>query len=170
MATNTKFVVVAPDNISSITAIFALENNVVNMTRQEFSTILAEYRKEYGPTIKEVCIHSGCLPSDMYRKEKSKHNYNMQKCLDYIKAIGACLELHSGTGERKIITGYNQLVKCVVDERTQSNYTQRSLAKAIGCSYVTLGLFESHKTILTIDTLLKIGEALGFELNVKQNE
>ena len=140
------------------------------MTRQEFSTILAEYRKKYGPTIKEICIHSGCLPRDMYRIEKSKHNYNMQKCLDYIKAIGACLELRSGTGEQKIITEYNQLVRHVVDERTQSNYTQRSLAKAIGCSYVTLGLFESHKTTLTIDTLLKIGEALGFELNVKQNE
>ena len=170
MATNTKFVVVAPDNISSITAIFALENNVVNMTRQEFSTILAEYRKKYGPTIKEICIHSGCLPRDMYRIEKSKHNYNMQKCLDYIKAIGACLELRSGTDEQKIITEYNQLVKCVVDERTQSNYTQRSLAKTIGCSYATLGHFESYKTIVTIDTLLKIGEALGFELNVKQNE
>ena len=170
MATNTKFVVVAPDNISSITAIFALENNVVNMTRQEFSTILAEYRKKYGPTIKEICIHSGCLPTDVYRIEKGKHNYNMQKCLDYIKVIGACLELRSGTGEQKIITEYNQLVKCVVDERTQSNYTQRSLAKAIGCSYATLGHFESYKTIVTIDTLLKIGEALGFELNVKQNE
>ena len=140
------------------------------MTRQEFSTILAEYRKKYGPTIKEICIHSGCLPRDMYRIEKSKHNYNMQKCLDYIKAIGACLELRSGTGEQKIITEYNQLVRHVVDERNQSNYTQRSLAKTIGCSYVTLGLFESHKTTLTIDTLLKIGEALGFELNVKQNE
>ena len=94
----------------------------------------------------------------------------MQKCLDYIKAIGAYLELRSGNGEPKIITEYNQLVRYVVDERTQFNYTQRSLAKAIWCSYATLGHFESYKTIVTIDTLLKIGEALGFELNVKQNE
>ena len=140
------------------------------MTRQEFSTILAEYRKEYGPTIKEICTHSNCLPTDVYRIEKGKHNYNMQKCLDYIKAIGACLELYSGTAERKTITEYNQLVKCVVDMRVQSNHTQRSLAAAIGCFYATLGLFESYKTIITIDTLLKIGEALGFGLNVKQNE
>ena len=141
-----------------------------NMIRQDFSTILAECRKEYGPTIKEICIRLRCLPTDVYRIEKGKHNYNMKKCLDYIKAIGACLEFHSGTAEREIITEYNQLVRCVVDKRTRSNYTQRSLAKAIGCSYATLGHFESYKTIVTIDTLLKIGEALGFELNVKQNE
>lgn len=59
------------------------------MTREEFSKILRQKRDESGVTVKELCLRLDCLQNAMYNIEKAKHNYSLEKAIEYAKAVGA---------------------------------------------------------------------------------
>lgn len=138
------------------------------MDRQEFSKILADYRVEKGIKVKELCFKLNYLPEDIRRIEKASHNYNLQKCLDYLDAIGAQMVL-STTKKNVKIKKYKDILSFVVKQR-DGVYSQRGLAEAIGCSRVMIAYYETERSVMTIDVLLKISDVLGFTLNIIPNE
>ena len=130
------------------------------MTRQEFSQIIADYRKSSGITVKEICCKLNCLPGDIYRIEKASHNYNLQKCIQYLNVLGLVLKLRTFTGRTLRANNYDTLVRLLVQQRN-GIYTQQELAKKIGWSPTVLGRYERHEITITIDAFLKIVDALG---------
>ena len=134
------------------------------MTRQEFSQKIADYRKQSGLTMKEICFKLSCLPGDVYRIERGTYGYNLQKCLSYLDALN--LELIINISKKKVrITDYGKLVEAISHLRAE-NCSLRAFAEAIKGSYVAVSNFENQKTIIKIDTLLKYADALDFTLDV----
>lgn len=130
------------------------------MNRQEFTKALSEYRKQNNMLVKELCFKLQCMSSDLYKFENAKHNYNMQKCFEYLNAIGTKLVISTTEDDNIVFEDYTALLKFVVDTRIARGYSQRRLASEIGCAYVTIAYFEKQKTVMTIDTFLKIADAL----------
>ena len=136
------------------------------MNRQEFTKILSEYRKQSSVSTKELCFKLQCMPSDLYKFENAKHNYNLQKCFDYLDAIGVCMAIKAVSNQSVIIRDYPTLLHFVINERLVLGYTQRSLSSAIKCSHVAIAYIETQRNIMTIDTLLKIAGVLNFTISV----
>ena len=136
------------------------------MDRQEFAKILSEYRKQGGVSAKELCFKLQCMPSELYRFENAKHNYNLQKCFDYLNAIGVCMAIKAVDNQSVIIKDYPTLLHFVINERLVLGYTQRSLCSVIKRSHTAIAHVETQKSIMTIDTLLKIAEVLNFTISI----
>lgn len=139
------------------------------MTRQEFSQIISEYRKNNKQMIKDICFKLSCLPKDIYRIEKAIYSYNLQKCLEYLNAIELNMIIHTPDNKHIVINCYDDLVSTLILCRKQV-YTQQSLAEKANCSRISITYFESKKTIITIDSLLKLCEALGVSISVEPIE
>ena len=136
------------------------------MDRQEFTKILSEYRKQGGVSAKELCFKLQCMPSELYKFENAKHNYNLQKCFDYLNTIGVCMAIKTVDNQSVIIKDYPTLLHFVINERLVLGYTQRSLCSVIKRSHTAIAHVETQKSIMTIDTLLKIAEVLNFTISV----
>ena len=136
------------------------------MNRQEFTKILSEYRKQSSVSTKELCFKLQCMPSDLYKFENAKHNYNLQKCFDYLDAIGVCMAIKAVSNQSVIIRDYPTLLHFVINERLVLGYTQRSLCSVIKRSHTAIAHVETQKSIMTIDTLLKIADTLNFTINI----
>lgn len=136
------------------------------MNRQEFTKVLSECRKQNGMLVKELCFKLQCMSSDLYKFENAKHNYNMQKCFEYLNAIDTKLAISTAEGNNIVFEDYAALLKFVVDTRIAQGYSQRRLASEIGCAYVTIAYFEKQKTVMTIDTFLKIADALKLTVDI----
>lgn len=67
------------------------------------------------------------------------------------------------------LTDYNTLVDSVTKLR-KLKYSTRSLAQEIGCSYKSINNFECQRNIASIDTLLKIADAVGFTIKIIPND
>ena len=136
------------------------------MDRQEFTKMLADYRKHAKMPIKDICFKLKCLPPNIYRLENATNNYNLQKCFDYLNAIGACVVVKAVDNQSTVIRDYPTLLHFVVNERLVLGYTQRSLSSAIKCNHTAIACVETQKNIMTIDTLLKIAEVLNFTISI----
>ena len=139
------------------------------MTRQELSKIMAECRTSSGLLMKNICFKLNCMPRDVYRLDKGTYNYNLQKCLDYLAALGQRMVIADINNKDTAIKDYNNLVSYIIRERNGS-YSQRGLAEAVGCSHIMIALFETGKTTITIDSLLKICEVLHLTIKVEPYE
>lgn len=62
---------------------------------------------------------------------------------------------------------FNELIKTIKERRVTLKVTQESLAQLSGVGLRTLKQFESGKGNPTIQTLHKIADVLGLELNLK---
>ena len=135
------------------------------MTRQEFSKRMADYRKENNIAVKDVCFKLKCLPGEVYDFEKGKHSYNLQKCLDYLDAVGLALTVKIGNKRIPKFKSYDEIVEFITNRR-KARYTKRAFATSVGCSSQAITFFEKKECIAKIDTILKFGEALNFSLDV----
>lgn len=139
------------------------------MTREEFSEMLHQRRLSSGVSIKTLCFHLDCMGREIFRIEKGKNSYNLQKCIRYVDAIHGTMILEDFNKKRTKLTDYNALVNTVVELR-KIKYSTRSLAQEIGCSYKSINNFECQRNIASIDTLLKIADAVGFTIKIIPND
>lgn len=138
------------------------------MTRQEFSSILLEHRKASGTAVKDLCFQLNCMPTGIYRIENGSHNYNMQKCLDYAKAIGVSLVLEN-TSLYEQIQDYDHMITVLCDAR-RTMMSQAQLANSSGISRNMIGKTETRKSIVTIDMLLRLISVLGLSIKIIAHE
>lgn len=136
------------------------------MNRQEFTKMLTDYRKQVKTPIKDICFKLKCLPTGIYRLENATSNYNLQKCFNYLNAVGVCMVVKGVDNQSVIIRDYPTLLNFVVNERLVLGYTQRSLSSAIKCNHTAIAYIETQKNTMTIDTLLKIAGVLNFTISV----
>jgi len=54
--------------------------------------------------------------------------------------------------------------------RKAHSLSQRALAKKIECAPLTIANVERKATIISIDTLLKIVDVLGYDIKIENNE
>ena len=135
------------------------------MDRLGFCNLMEQAKTCSNLTPSEISFSMKMLMPTLRRFEKGNHNFSMTKVMEYLKVLSAKLIVHKGSS-KKIFTDYEQLISWIILERKKS-FSQRTLAEAVGMSYVMLARVESQKSNLTIDVFLKIVDILGCSIEIK---
>lgn len=138
------------------------------MDRKALCKIVKDIRQKSGVPMKTICAMMDVMPTSVYRLESGASNFNLKLLMNYLNAINTQMVLSSANSTNMVISDYEQFVDWLVQARTQISYTQRILAEKTGITYVTIANIESQKNIVTIDSFLKIIEALGYVLNIEK--
>lgn len=136
------------------------------MTRQEFCDMLAAIRQKSNKKMTEICAAMGVLPTAIYRLEKNYNNFEIDKALAYIKALGAKFYLQN-EGSEVLLNSSTDFSSWLKDIR-KGLFSQRSLADQVGCAYLTIANIERGATVVRIDTLLKLIEVFGYTIKIEQ--
>lgn len=136
------------------------------MTRQEFCDMLAVMRQQSNKKMTEICAAMGVLPTAIYRLEKNYNNFEIDKALAYIKALGAKFYLQN-EGSEVLLNSSTDFSSWLKDIR-KGLFSQRSLADQVGCAYLTIANIERGATVVRIDTLLKLIEVFGYTIKIEQ--
>lgn len=136
------------------------------MDRFEFCKLMEQAKANSNLPLSEISFSMKMLLPTLRRFEKGKHNFSMTKVFDYLNVLQAKLTICNNSSH-KDFSNYEQLISWLVAERKKT-FSQRTLAEAIGMSYVMLARVESQKSNLTIDTFLKIADVLGCTIKIRQ--
>lgn len=138
------------------------------MERNEFCQMLVKSREQAGISKNEMCRRTGLTFARLQLIEAKPNNFIISKPIQYLNAIGCVLCLVKGSACTLVQT--EQDVAMWLKESRKNLFSQRTLAQAIGCSYLTIANIERGKTTITIDTLLKIVNALGYTISIKSKD
>lgn len=134
------------------------------MTREEFCNMLASVKVQTGVTTSDIVFGMHIQLSTLNCLEKGKTNFGMQRALDYIRCLKAYLCIFNSV-ESTMLTDYDSIIVWLKNARG-AEMSQRALASLIGCSYVHLANIETQKSTMSIDTLLKITDALNYSIEI----
>lgn len=136
------------------------------MNRLTFCDEIKHIRKESKIPMKSICFSMDVMPTAISRLENGSNNFNLKLLLSYLRSINAHLVLTYQNSHIAIID-YDQFIDWLINIRN-INYSQRSLAEKINVSYTTIANIERKATVISIDTFLKISEALGVEIKIEK--
>ena len=131
------------------------------MNRQEFCQIIADIRKQSTIKMKDICFQMGVMPTAIYRLEKGSSNFEMGNMMSYIKALQHILVIENGQHSYHT-NDAQELGSILALIRKEKAISQRALAEKTGFVYSTIVKIESKKSIISIDTMLKIVDVLGY--------
>ena len=137
------------------------------MNRQEFCQIIADIRKQSTIKMKDVCFQMGVMPTAIYRLEKGSSNFEMGNMMSYIKALQHILVIENGQHSYRI-NDAQELGSILALSRKEKASSQRALAEKTGFVYSTIVKIESKKSIISIDTMLKIVDVLGYTVKIEK--
>ena len=135
------------------------------MNRAEFCEMMAQAKKESGVTTSELSFTLRMLVSTLRRLEKGTHNFSIEKAIEYLDVLNAELCLEKEGRKSCGIKNYDSFIEWLANVRA-GQYTQRSLATELGCSYVAVANIERKKSIISIDTFLKLMDVLGYTIKI----
>lgn len=135
------------------------------MDRKEFCALMAKAKQESGIRISDISFNMKMLLPSLRRFEKGEHNFNFKKVMEYLQAINSHIQIDKVT-----IANYESLLLWLVDVRKTHSLSQRALAKKIECAPLTIANVERKATIISIDTLLKIVDVLGYDIKIENND
>jgi DNA-binding XRE family transcriptional regulator len=108
----------------------------------------------------------GVMPTAIYRLESEKNNSSLDKVIQYLNAINLKISLvNKKTNERFLISQYKDVINWLTNSR-KPDYTQRSLAEKVSCSYIAIAHIESEKSVVSVDIFLRLVDSLGFEVEL----
>ena len=134
------------------------------MNRTEFCEMMAQARQSHNCSLYAIQKKMNLIFRDVKRIETGEHNFNLIKAIDFLAAFNGVVELSNGN-DSFTINNYPAFIEWLINTRTQ-NYTQRTLAEVVGCTYVTIANIERQKTVLSIDTFLKLMDVLGYTIKI----
>ena len=137
------------------------------MNRQEFCQIIADIRKQSTIKMKDVCFQMGVMPTAIYRLEKGSSNFEMGNMMSYIKALQHILVIENGQHSYRT-NDAQELGSILALIRKEKAISQRALAEKAGYSHLTIANFERKTTTISIDTLLKTVDVLGYTINIEK--
>ena len=139
------------------------------MNREEFCKIITDIRKRSSIKMKDICFQMGVMPTAVYRLEKGSSNFEMGNMMSYIKALHHTLVIRNE--QHSYHTNDAQELGCILALiRKEKKISQRALAEKTGYVYSTIVKIESKKTVISIDTLLKIVDVLGYDIKIENND
>lgn len=137
------------------------------MNRQEFCQIIADIRKQSAIKMKDVCFQVGVMPTAIYRLEKGSSNFEMRNMMSYIKALQHILVIENGQHSYRT-NDAQELGSILALIRKEKAISQRALAEKAGYSHLTIANIERKTTTISIDTLLKTVDVLGYTINIEK--
>lgn len=137
------------------------------MNRQEFCQIIVDIRKQSTIKMKDICFQMGVMPTAIYRLEKGSSNFEMGNMMSYIKALQHILVIENGQHSYRT-NDAQELGSILALIRKEKAISQRALAEKAGYSHLTIANIERKITTISIDTLLKTVDVLGYTINIEK--
>lgn len=150
--------------MNRVVIILFLSKNTI-MNRIEFFNLLAVAKEKSGKSTNTVSFDLRMQWSTLRRFEKGGNNSNMKKIFDYLQVINAYIQIGKVS-----IFNYENLLAWLIEARKIHSLSQRALAKEIECAPLTIANIERGETIISIDTFLKVVDALGYVINIEDNK
>ena len=117
--------------------------------------------------MKDICFQMGVMPTAIYRLEKGSSNFEMGNMMSYIKALQHILVIENGQHSYRT-NDAQELGSILALIRKEKAISQRALAEKAGFVYSTIVKIESKKSIISIDTMLKIVDVLGYTVKIEK--
>ena len=117
--------------------------------------------------MKDICFQMGVMPTAIYRLEKGSNNFEMGNMMSYIKALQHILVIENGEHSYRT-NDAQELGSILALIRKEKAISQRALAEKTGFVYSTIVKIESKKSIISIDTMLKIVDVLGYTVKIEK--
>lgn len=135
------------------------------MDRVEFSQILVQARENVGLGKNEMCRQTGYTFVQLQLLEARPNNFAMDKAFHYLDSIGMVLAIEKDENNTKL--NDIESIATWLKAARNSIYTQRSLAKTIGCTYPTIANIERGSNKVTVDNFLKLADTLGYTIKIE---
>lgn len=136
------------------------------MNRLDFCALMAHAKQESGKTTSDISFSMKMLLPTLRRFEKGEHNFNLKKVMEYLSVLCMRMVLVSDTRSCQCVS-YDEIVAWMKNAR-QGIVSQRQLAEQIGCAYLTIANIERGATAVSVDTFLKIIDALGYTIKIEK--
>ena len=137
------------------------------MNRQEFCQIIADIRKQSTIKMKDICFQMEVMPTAIYRLEKGSSNFEMGNMMSYIKALQHILVIENGQHSYRT-NDAQELGSILALIRKEKAISQRTLAEKAGYSHLKIANIERKTTTISIDTLLRTVDVLGYTINIEK--
>lgn len=135
------------------------------MTREEFSKLLRQHRKESKTTLKTLCMALNVLSNGVYHVENGTHNYTLGRAITYANAVNCEIIAIAPNEEIHTLSSPESAVQLLISARGET--TRYRVAKDVGMTQPGLVNVEKGNTNLTIDMLLKLLEYYGYIITVR---
>lgn len=131
------------------------------MDRVDFCKMLTSVREEVGIGKNEMCRRTGFTFLQLQLLEDKTNNFSLDKPFHYLECLNRCIVV-SGV----VVDSIHTIAEWVKKSRTDV-FTQRSLAKAVGCTHATIANIERGSNKVRIDTFLKLAEIFNCTIKIE---
>lgn len=149
--------------VQNINITFA--ENINSMDRVDFCKMLISLREKSGIGKNEMCRMAGFTFNQLQLLENKPNNFSIDKVFVYLNTLNHVLVL-DGEEYCVQIRNISDVSKWLKKARGV-NFTQRSLATVIGCSYLTIANIERCANKISIDIFLKIAHVLNYTVKIE---
>lgn len=143
------------------------------MDRLDFIDLLDDIKIQNNTTTSDLSYFMKVPWGSVRRLEEGKTNSGVDTILKYIAYFNSHIKLTAWLANKEYhIMKYDDLLVWMKETRNHkfTKFTQRTLAKEIGRSYVNIANIETKKSIMSIDTFLKLTDSLATKVEIIENE
>ena len=137
------------------------------MDRITFSNMLTEARISSGMSLKDLVFGIQAMPTNIYRIEKGKHSFAVEKCLPYLDYIGYSIKLSKG---ESVLFVHNNADLIAWEIKIRGTISQAIFSESIGYNKSRIFFIETGKDKMSIDMMLKIAEVYGYTVEIVPND
>lgn len=135
------------------------------MNRIDFCNLFLEAKEKSGVSTYNLSFAIKMQYSTLRRLERGVHNFNMKKAIEYFDILGYKICLQQGAKKTVVIYNYKTLLDWYLINR-KALYTQRFVAKRLGCSDVNVSKIELGQSTMSVDTFLGLLNIFEFDVYV----
>lgn len=136
------------------------------MDRITFSNMLTEARISSGISLKDLVFGIQVMPTNIYRIEKGKHSFAVEKCLPYLDYIGYSIKLSKG---ESVLFVRDNADLITWETQIRGTISKRAFSKSIGYNNSRIFYIETGEDAMSIDMMLKIAEVYGYNVEIVPN-
>lgn len=141
------------------------------MDRFDFIDLLDDIKCTSNKTTADLSYDMHIPWGAVRRLEEGRTNFGIDSILKYIKCLDHHIQLTNLSNNVYHIPKYDDLIVWLKETRREkfTKFSQRSLAQNIGCSYVNIANIETHKSVMSIDTFLKLTTLFVTNIKIVEN-
>lgn len=142
----------------------AQSTNKIQPTRACFSYALVYYRVKASVAQVSICKHIDINRPQLRNIESALTNYSIDFALKYLSCINSCIQLKK-EDDICLIQTYDDLLDKMLND-WYCGCTQGEVAISLGCTTQNVSYMLRKKSIMSVDTFLRLVRSLEYELSI----
>lgn len=134
------------------------------MTREEFGIALRQQRESAGVMLKTMCVTLNVMPTNLYRIEQAKHNFSVQKAIEYLDVSHGEIVLCGNKNHEMRANSLESVLSAL--KSIIGDASAYSIAPQIGYSRNVIISALNGKTALSIDMFLRLCDHFNVTVSI----